>query len=66
MFTVLGWLLCGIIMLWVSVVVYFATVSTFSEALFDGKWYHKIIGVLLWVVCAYLWYSWLGAIEINV
>ena len=49
-----------------SMIVYLATVPTYGEALFDGKWYHKIIGVLLWVVCAYLWYSWLGAIEINV
>ena len=66
MLIVIVWLFYGIGLLNGSMVVYLATVPTHGEALFSGKWHKKTIGVLLWVVCIYLWYSWLGAIEVNV
>jgi hypothetical protein len=66
MLIVIVWLFYGMCLLGASMIVHLATVPTYGEALFDGKWYKKTVVVLLWGVCAYLWYSWLGAIEINV
>ncbi len=66
MLVAIVWLFYGVCLLSASMVVYFATVPTYGEALFSGKWHKKTLGVFLWGVCIYLWYSWLCAIEINV
>lgn len=66
MLTLLGWLFCGLFMVWASIVVFFLSVDTFSEGLLSGRWYQRIIGVLLWVLCLYGWYSWFGSIEVKV
>jgi len=66
MFEILGWLLCGLALAWASILVFFITVPTFSDALFSSKhWYCRVFGALLWIAAITLWILWLSVIEIN-
>ena len=66
MLNVIGWLACVIPLGWISIACYFATVPTFGGAAFSGKWYHKIVGVIFWVIVAALWIKWLSVPTISI
>lgn len=57
-FELLGWLFFIVPLMWLTVACYFVTVPTFGEAMFTGKWYEKLIGVILWVLLISLWVYW--------
>ncbi len=66
MFEILGWLVCGLGMCWLSLFVFFTTVSTFGEGLFAKALHYKALGVVMWCALFYGWYEWLSVININV
>lgn len=66
MLNVLGFIFATIIMLYASVCVFFVTVPTFGDALFSGKWYHRLFGAVLWCVCIYGWYKLFSMVTITI
>jgi hypothetical protein len=62
----IGWLACLIPLTWISGLCFFATIPTFGEAAFSGKWYAKAMGVCGWIFVAFCWYQWLSVITVNV
>jgi hypothetical protein len=57
MIVFLGVIFWFLINMWLTVAVFFITVSTFSQGLLAGVWWEKIIGVVLWFLILYSWYS---------
>lgn len=66
MLALIGWLALLAPLVCVTIWAFFVTFDTFSEALFSGKWYHKLAGAIIWIVVIGLWIKWLSLIEINI
>lgn len=62
----LGWLVGVVALIWATIAIAFVTISTFSPGLIaEGGW-KRVLGIAMWIILAYAWYSWLGFISIEV
>jgi hypothetical protein len=66
MLEIIGLLVWFAAICWVSLMAFFTTVPTFSDALFSGVWHKKLLGVVIWCGVAYLWYTFFASFEINI
>lgn len=56
MFEVIGFIAVVVMLLWLTVCCFFATVPTLFPALFGGNKWKKLLGVVLWCILILLWY----------
>lgn len=65
MLTVIGWLACGVILLYATVAVLFLSFTHLAPGLLEGKWYERVVAILLMLACTIGWYKWFSVISIN-
>ncbi len=65
MFELIGFLAVCLGMCWLTLLAFFGTVRTFSEALFAGNIWQKLLGVILWVLVLGAWYLVLSKVSIS-
>lgn len=66
MLEIIGWLFGVVILMWCTLFVAFVTLSTFGETLFTGKWWQKLIGVLMWITVLVAWIAWFSLLEVKI
>lgn len=64
-FTLIGWLVLVVFCLWTTGFTYFSTVPTFGGALFTGKLWQRVLGVVMWCAVFYLWWWTFSLINFN-